>query len=518
MKKMRKICGLVLAMVMVLGIAMTAMAATVTVPENTILSGHSFVAYQIFTGTQSESEGALGQAEWGKGVNSAAFLSGLKADTTVGSVFSECVTAADVVAELGTIGDNSAAANAVARVAYANKATAIFLNAGNNELATGYYLIVDTTDVQGKDAAQNAALLQVTDSIEITVKTDKPTVDKKVKENVKYSMDEGYGAGYNDVADYNIGDNVPFSFYSKVPDMTYYGTYKYIFHDVMSNGLTLNEDSISVTIGSTTLVKNEDYKVNTQTTDDCTFEIIIDNLKDISAAIKDATIRVDFTAKLNANAVIGLAGNPNKVKLEYSNTPNGDGTGETAWDQAIIFTYELDTTKVDGTDTTKTLAGAEFKLKNSGGKWVTVDENGKVTGWVDKEDDASLLKSGSDGIFKVIGLDDGTYCLKETKAPAGYNLLSGEIKVVISATTNNGQEWTSGNAVDALTALSVTANGEEGKANLNTGIGNITIANNAGTILPETGGMGTRIFYAAGAILVLGAGILLVTKRRMRAK
>lgn len=116
----------------------------------------------------------------------------------------------------------------------------------------------------------------------------------------------------------------------------------------------------------------------------------------------------------------------------------------------------------------------------------------------------------------MIGLDDGTYKLREIKAPDGYNLLPNDVEVVITATTTNGQDWTSGTASEALTALKVKVdNGEEQDGIVSNGTVNINVQNNKGATLPETGGMGTKIFYLAGGILALGAGLLLVTRKRM---
>ena len=522
MKHMKKLAGLVLALVMAFAMTMTAFAANVTVPNE--LSGHTFKAYQIFTGTQAVSEGALGDVEWGNGINSDAFLVALKNDTTVGNTFTNCKTASDVATALGGISDDLNAAEIVAKWAYANKkGDGIQLISGdNNNLADGYYLIVDATEgVSGTDDALNKALLQVTGNIEITKKTDKPSVEKKVKEDDKYQGTD-YGAGYNDVADYNMGDAVPFKLIGKVPDMTYYDTYKYIFHDTMSNGLTLNENSVHVyVVDSKTEAGTPEKEITnyfTITKGDHALTVSCDDIKTISGVEAGKYIIVEYTATLNQNAVVGLDGNPNKVYLEYSNNPNQGGEGETGRtpeDKVIVFTYELDTTKVDGENSNTKLEGAEFKLKNEADKWVIVDTNGNVTGWAETEAEGSTLRSGADGLFKVIGLDDGTYYLKETKAPAGYNLLKDEITVVISATTANGQNWTDGQASSALTKLDVTADGVAGTGNATTGVAGITVANNKGATLPETGGIGTTIFYVLGSILVIGAAVALITRRRM---
>jgi LPXTG-motif cell wall-anchored protein len=165
-------------------------------------------------------------------------------------------------------------------------------------------------------------------------------------------------------------------------------------------------------------------------------------------------------------------------------------------------------TKVDGKDNTKKLKDAEFELKNSEGQWAVV-ENGKLTGWT-TEDKATVLKSGDDGKFVIAGLDAGTYYLKETKAPAGYNLLANEITIEIAATLNTAED------AAALTALTISVdNGKAENGDLASGVVNATVKNNQGSTLPETGGMGTTMFYIFGAILMVGAAVLLITKRRM---
>lgn len=164
------------------------------------------------------------------------------------------------------------------------------------------------------------------------------------------------------------------------------------------------------------------------------------------------------------------------------------------------------------------LKDAEFKLRNSANKWVKVDANGKVTGWGNTEDEGSTLKSDDNGLFKVIGLDDGTYFLKETKAPIGYNLLKDEVEFTVSATTANGQTW-NGTPGDALTKLEIAVGSDPATTgNLQEGTVDMQVANSKGSTLPTTGGMGTTIFYVVGSILVLGAAILLITKKRMSAR
>ena len=207
--------------------------------------------------------------------------------------------------------------------------------------------------------------------------------------------------------------------------------------------------------------------------------------------------------------------------LTYSNNPNQSGDGEpeegqTPVDKVIVFTYELDVNKVDGADNKK-LEGVTFNLykkENDVKKYAQV-VNGKLAGWTETEAEATELKTDTDGLIKVAGLDDGTYYIHEIKPLAGYNSIA-DVEIVITADTSNGQ---SGNgAVSELVSIDVTANGVAGTGNAAAGTATVTIANNKGSNLPSTGGMGTTIFYVVGSILVLGAAILLITKKRMSAR
>lgn len=561
MKRIKKLMAMFLTVIMIVAMAVPAFADETgyTITINNETSGHTYEAYQVFAGDLSGE--VLSNITWGNGVNDAALLTALKADQTIGDKFTNCESAADVAKVLAAFESNTANLDAFAAVVGKNLGSVAGTSTAEtgaytiSELPAGYYFVKDKDDsVTGEGDAYTKFMLKLVQDTAITPKSDVPTVEKKVQEDDKYGQDGGYGNGYNDVADWNIGDSVPFKLIGTVPKMEGYDTYKYIFHDTLSDGLTLNEDSIKVYVADsknadlnalTPLTKDEDYSVNnpgTEDSDECSFEISFSDLKTVEGVSEGKFIIVAYTATLNESAEIGLDGNPNEVYLEFSNNPaesgsgDTDNTGETPEDEVIVFTYELDTTKVDGTTQTTKLPDAEFVLLNKDGNKVAKvnASTGKFEGWVDLptgtgtdsaityEDWTTLngtsnviLKSNDEGLFKVIGLDDGEYKLREIKAPAGYNLLTKDVEVKITAATSNGQEWTSGTASDALTKLEVTADETSGTGDENTGIASITIANNKGATLPETGGMGTTLFYIVGGILVLGAGILLITRRRM---
>lgn len=562
MKKMRKLLVVMLTLIMAMAMMVPAMAAgetyTITIENNK--DGHTYQAYQVFAGDLSE--GVLSNIQWGTGVNGEALLAALKADGTIGSSFTDCTTAAQVAEVLASFESNSTELDAFAAVVGANLSDRATNSGTWNEesknytisgLAAGYYFVKDQDGslTGGTADAYTKFILKLVKDTEVTPKSDVPSVEKKVQEDDKYNQDGGYGQGYNDVADWNIGDAVPFKLIGTIPEMDGYDTYKYIFHDTLSDGLTLNADSVKVYVADsknadlsslTSLTAGEDYTLITSPAEShCSFEVSFDDLTTLEEITEQSKyIIVAYTATLNESAEIGLDGNPNEVYLEFSNNPaqSGEGdheTDETPKDEVIVFTYELDTTKVDGADTETTLKDAQFVLLNSDGTKVAKfdAENNKFDGWVDlptgtdeaityedwttyNETNKVILTSGVDGLFKMIGLDDGTYKLREIKAPDGYNLLPNDVEVVITATTTNGQDWTSGTASEALTALKVKVdNGEEQDGNVSNGTVNINVQNNQGATLPETGGMGTKIFYLAGGILALGAGLLLVTRKRM---
>ena len=564
MKKMRRTWAILLALVLTVALAVPGFAAA---PENYSITitndqaGHTYEAYQIFAGTvasddptDGETAGPmLGDITWGTGVNTDALLDALKAADN--GKYGACTTAADVAEALGAEGATAADAAAFAEIAAQHLAvvtgTATEPVNGNYVIANlpaGYYLVKDQDDsLEGDADTATEYIVQVLGNVTMEPKdSDIPTVEKKVSEE-DYRQDDGYGTTYNDVADWDIGDSVPFKLIGSIPDMSAYDTYEYIFTDTLSNGLTLQEGTINVYIA---LGRDDEVREYTPLTEDVDYTLTLNNVANgggsFSIAFDDLKtapyiaegnrnfVIVTYDATLNANAEIGLDGNPNSVYLEFSNNPNGEGLGRTTEDTVIVFTYELGGTKVDGENNDTTLPGAQFVLFNGGHTRVAAVVDGKLSGWSELPDgylaanheeipdDAwaevanATITSDEDGLFSVAGLDDGTYYLREIKAPDGYNLLEDDLQIVITATTTNGQTW-NGAAATALTALTISvddAAAENGEPN--TGAVAITVENNGGSTLPETGGIGTTIFYAAGALLVLCAGVLLFVKLRMR--
>lgn len=502
MKHMKKIASLVLALIMVFAMTFTASAAdgeTYTITINNETTGHTYEAYQIFAGDLYN--GKLSNIEWGTGVTEAG-------KTALGNASSKAET-------LKSEADAKAFAEEVAQYLSTTKTEST--RVGNHyeisDLEPGYYLIKDQSGTVSGDDTYTGYILKVVGDVTTSPKGDKPTVEKKVDDE-NDSTDAENGEDWQDSADYDIGDNVPFKLTGTLPsNYADYDYYTYIFHDTLSKGLTYNGDAkVYVVNGGVETEITDAFVIATETGANGSTELTIscDNLKAIEGVTIDANskIVVKYTATLNKNANIGAAGNPNEVYLEYSNNPNntGDGdntTGETPEDKVIVFTFKMIINKID--QDRQPLAGAEFTLEKQleDGTWETVE----------------VIKNADGTTFTFAGLDDGFYRVIETKTPDGYNSID-PIYFTVTAT----HDITA--ADPQLTDLVVTltdkngnalADQETGEFVISVPNGTITadIVNNSGVELPSTGGIGTTIFYVIGGTMMLVAAILLITKKKM---
>lgn len=515
-KTFQSLSALALTFVMLLALAVPAFAAgekyTITITGDAI--NHTYEAYQVFTGDLFE--GVLSNIKWGGGVNGEALLTALKNDETLGSKFNNADSAAAVAEAMDGIARDSDDAQAFAAVVGKHLTTAA---GSSNEakgpyhienLDAGYYLVKDRDDSQnGENGVYTRFMLQVVANISAAPKSDIPTVTKKVKGDTNTGNEDNY----SDVADFNIGDNVPFLLTGTLPSyLADYDKYSYTFTDTLSSGLTYNGDAKVYVDGVE--VTPSDVGI-----DGTNLIVKFDDLKGVSGVTKDSKITVKYTAKLNAAAVVGGAGNSNAVTLTYSNNPNAGGEndkGTTPSDTVLVFTYKLDVTKVDGADKVKTLVNAEFVLFRGSETLpeYAIVKDGKIDSWTNDEEEATTLISDSSGKFDVAGLDGGVYFLKETKAPAGYNLLDAVVKLEVIATMSDG----SGTASLSALEIKVGDSGANTPGDIDTGTVSLIIENNKGATLPSTGGVGTTIFYAVGGVLMLGAVVLLITKKRIGGK
>lgn len=512
MKKMKKLLSLVLATVMVLALGMTVSAEEtkykITAPANT----HTYNIYQIFTGDLSD--GKLSNVKWGK---SGTGTEGATVD-------------ADIINKLTEVNSLSDSAmlevilKYVAKDNDGNLDTSKILGSVTNEssldVSAGYYLIQDYSSTAIENDVFSTYIVKVSSDFTIEPKAEIPSVDKKVQDETGDSETGADSDGWGESADHAINETFKFKLIANLPeeiDYAQYKTYKVVFNDTMSAGVTF-EEIVSVTVDGVSVDEYDEtdnpygYKMSdidsTASDGSQTFTITFDDIKKISNVdlTNGAKIEVIYEAHLNEKAQVDKTDvtsttNKNEVYLEYSNNPYTDGTGTTEKDYVWLFTYEVDNTKRADSKTGTVLEDAGFKLYKE-------DETTEIELIYDREkgayrpvntddgEEGEEMLSNADGVFNIIGLDAGTYVLKETTTPTGYNTCE-PITITIKATHSEN----TGGASASMTL-------DESSTITN------TIINKSGTTLPETGGIGTTIFYVVGAILMIGAGVILVARRR----
>lgn len=477
MKHARKLTSLLLALVMVFALAVTVAAeeATGTTGTGSItvdnpVADKTYTAYKIFDVTYNGDNYSYtidSSSDWYGTVNSYATdpahglnLTQVEGTTTYVVTTTNAFSAPPFADALNAdVAGKTGKPLAVAD----GKATA-------TDLALGYYFVTSTT----------GALCNLT--------TTNPNANIHDKNDMPFKKEV-------DKTNVDVGQTVTFKITGKVPDHTGFKEYTYLVTDTMSKGLTFNKDTVEVTVGG---AKVDDCTTTVDTTNANKFTVLIPVLNRTIGA----EIVVTYTATVNKEAIAVIS--TNEAKLTYSNNPT---TGETKDSEPVVqkvYTSKIAIEKVeklaDGATTTpKKLEGAEFVLYkeettegNKTTKYYKQDDTTKAVTWVDTIANATTVRTDKGGAASFEGLADGTYYLVETKAPAGYNQLDKPVKVGVHVGENNAP-------VTGDTQLTVTAK----------------VENQAGTLLPSTGGMGTTIFYVLGAVLVVGAGVLLVTKKRM---
>lgn len=466
---------------------------------------HTYSVYQILTGTYGANS-ALGNVQAG---------TDFKVTNAAGDQGKD-LTAAEAAEKLAKIGSTESDQTKLAEILkFANLTTQygsdLTASAPLTKVPAGYYLAKDKDDTVTGDDAQTLYIVKVVgnSAVTITRKVDKPTFQKKVKD---VNDSTGDKSDWQDSADYDVNDEVPFQLTATLPtndtDFAAYKTYKLVFHDQQSAGLTFNKDSVVVKYGDQTL-GTDSYTVTENVEDKDTFDITITDAKTVKDADGSAItvaaggkFTVEYTSTLNENAVIGAAGNPNGASLEFSNNPNvgGEGnTGKTPTDKVIVFTYQLDINKTFNGGTPDDNDLPEFTLYKFDSATNDYTTNvGKVD--ITKTADDKYTAS-----FKRV--DDGKYKLVETKTPAGFNTAADttfEITADHDVESDNPQ----------LTVLKINTTA----GNTITGTVTADVVNQKGSNLPSTGGMGTVLLYVAGiAVFVLAGATLVMALRRRNA-
>ena len=422
--------------------------------------GDTYEIYQIFTGDISD--GKLVNVKWGE-----------NGTGTKGEAVDEAVLEALTAVNGGTDAEKLAVIEQYAKLTTTPHTTG---SANTYTLPNGYYLVRHVAGSQESNGAFYTlhVVKVVNGTLTITTKGGAPSVTKTV-----------------DKTDINIGDTVTFTLTATMPStFEGYETYKVIFHDTMHEGLNFNASSIKVFVGDTKV--DTGYQLVNPATDGHTFDVAIADVKTIGATA-GSTIKVEYTATLNSHAVIGAEGNSNTVKLEYSNNPNPgfeNETGVTPDSTVKVYTWDMEVLKYADGDKNSPLKDVKFILLNAEKNKIAQVEGGKIVSWVDFNGDTVIanyeLATDAQGKISIDGLASGTYYLRETQELPGYNKLTGDVTVTVNGKTDG---------------------------NYSTFVAEVN--NQSGATLPETGGMGTTVFYILGAVLMLGAAVLLVTKRRM---
>lgn len=472
---------------------------TITFPTDTKYQDHTYEVYQIFTGDLS-SDGVLSNVKYGKNSNQTEGdevpATELKKLTDVNVAGKTDQDKLDVIKTFANLNSDPIAKLTKGNAAYT--------------AAPGYYLIKDKDgSVSGNDA-NTLYITQVVGDVTISPKSDVPSFQKKVKD---VNDSTGEGSIWQDSADYDVKDKVPFQLTATLPtseaNFAAYKTYKLVFHDQQSAGLTFDKDSVVVRYGDKTLDAGS-YTLDQNPTDDHTFDITITNAKSVNdtngspiAVEAGGQFTVEYKSELNENAVIGAAGNPNEASLEFSNNPNvgGEGnTGKTPTDKVIVFTYQLDINKTFDQGAPAKDDMPKFKLYKK--DYSTNQYNQVGT-------EITLTKGGTEEAPTYTGsfqrIDDGDYKLVESHTPAGYNTAADK-----QFTVTADHEVLSDDP--KLISLKI----DQTKGNEMNGTVQADVVNKKGSNLPSTGGMGTTILYAAGAAIVLVAafGIAFAVRRR----
>lgn len=486
MKTIKKALALCLAAILLLALCPAAFAEgeTATIQVTNALAGETYTVYRIFdvNGVITDGSGKITNVSYVANSEWLAFIPELKNGSGAAYITLDTNNAPADVTNLKA----DPAGFAAAAIKYATEHPGIFTSSKTSQTASGatvtfadlplgYYLLDSTV---GSLCSLNTAYQTVT----INDKNEVPTVDKKVKE----------GANYGSSNTAKIGDTVEFK--SVITLKT--GTENLVFHDKMGDGLTLNNTSITVTCSNTSKPCDNKYTVKTTglAHADCAFEIEFDN-NYITSLAKDTTLTVTYTAILNENVDV-VQGEDNTAWLKYGNA------SKTQEQKTNTKTLRFDLVKWYAVANTKPLlAGAKFKLYED----AQAAKEIPVVQVTDKQNTYRVAKTGEtgveiitvgSGVITIYGLDNKTYYLKETEAPAGFNKLTNLVEVNLTGGNN-------------LTATKV---GEQMDGNAT---GAVKVENKAGTTLPSTGGMGTTLFYVVGGLLMAAAAVLLIAKKRM---
>ena len=549
------IMTLMLSMTMLFAMSVTSFAAEsypITITNSNATADHTYTGYQVFAGTLSTKEGkqVLSNIVWGDGVDGAALLTELK---TV-EAYANCNSAADVAKVLEGFDDDGAEIEAFADIVGKHLATGTASTASADHKTytidpgkPGYYLVKETGTNPETNRSSSGFMIEVVGPAEANVKDNPMTPDKNILQNGTTKVKEGTA---------NVGDDVQFVVDSiEVPSTDGYKTFKFVMKDTLPKGLTYKSVD-SVKIGNTTLTSDK-YEVKTtkdSTTGNTELRVVFKDALNLLKDHEGEGVEVKYTATVNKDAEFGNTGNKNEVVFEFTNNPDDEHTGDdfgpdephgtTPKSETTTYVTKITVLKVDdknaaianavftlsgesknvvvttGTHFVKDNAGTYYLLKDgtytttaptagTADKYQSTTDKYKLESYERTElqgknnVDIAGTASGTDGKITYEGLKPGTYTLTETGAPEGYNKITDPITFEIGFDTEGKEFKFEGTAPENVTLKS-------------DGTFEVTVVNKAGAVLPSTGGIGTVIFYVLGSALIIGCGIVLVSRRRLQ--
>jgi fimbrial isopeptide formation D2 family protein/LPXTG-motif cell wall-anchored protein len=514
------------------GNATTQTAKTITLTGGK--AGHTYTLYQIFIGKVEDGE--LTNIQWGTGANS--------------SYQAAYPTAAAAALQIAEQNDARATAQTLVENNYLETGTTNTLSADGEVvfegLAEGYYMIVDTNGNENPTAGDytSAYIVKVVEDVTGEIKGSATTSDKEIIDP------ENSQAASNDAAAYSIGDSVPFKLKATTADnVAAYKKYHVTFQDKQSEGLTAPTSFAVTVLGKDFTVPFTGNDPASQTTDAGTkitvtkvtpdtgntfaikveFEPASEESPYLNTECNSTDIVVTYSSVLNSNAAIGVSGNTNEMHVTYSNNPedaDGGEEGKTPDDTVKVFTYKPVIDKIDGagnplngagfTIYQQVTQGTENAIKGSDLSFADGVEHDKIDENKYYIKKAMTTVSGNNAQFEFKGLADGTYVLVETQIPTGFNAFN-SVEFTISSTVSEegGITTLTGGAPFNITNPGADGAMTSGNHSLDSGELYAEIENNSGQELPSTGGIGTTIFYIVGGVMVAGAVVFLLTKRRI---
>jgi fimbrial isopeptide formation D2 family protein/LPXTG-motif cell wall-anchored protein len=504
MKQIQKIAALLCALFCSLSMSFGVLAAQ---DEGSIVikgssEGHTYELYQILVGDVAADGNTLSNVALGQNAKS-----GYTAEQIASAIADSSATGSELGKEIASYVNLDSTPY---QIASANGTTYTFSN-----LPAGYYLVQDQSGSQNeKDEAYTDFVVTVVgQEVEVEPKGNTSKVEKKVKDSANPA---DANKEWGDAADASINDVVSYQLKATLADnISSYDSYQLIFHDTLSSGLTFNDD-IKAYVNGTQIEKGFTVSKEDNEAGGSDITITFSDVKssDVNAG-NDAVITIEYTATLNENAVIGSAGNDNTVYLTYSNNPNSTGTGKTPEDKVKVYSFKITINKKDGSDNSD-LTGADFALYKYDGS----DDNKEALKAMSAQDLQSEIESwtsftkeeseGETSTFTFNGLGDGIYGLIETTTPDGFNTMD---PVVFEITTEHDET-----ELTSVTGTQIKNEDDTQTLSFSSVNGVLTsdVLNYKGSTLPRTGGRGTTMLYIVGAVLVAGAGILLITRLRMK--